>query len=240
MPARGLRRKPGPGPHGHRWEVVFTCPACGLLTTFDLERASPRLLRSIPGTLWTARLRQYRAMAPAEEAPHERQATRYHFLSTFVIAFITWIVLTGSLLPIDLIWGAVACAIVARFTYRLVAFELPRWVTSPRRWVAFFALLLELAVQLVRQNISLSIRVLRPSLPIRPGIVAVPTRLHDDVTLTILGSLITLTPDTVALDIDERRGLIYVHWIDVRAAAPEEVRRLVSASFEDKVIRWLM
>ena len=239
MPARGFRKKPGLTQGEEHWEAVFTCPACGLLTTFDVDHLSPRLLKSIQGTQWATQLRQYHARPLFEEAEHERQATGIHFFSVFVISLLTWIVLTSSFGLIDLVWGCVASLVVARFSYRLVAFELPKWVTSPRRWLAFFSLLIEFSRQLVKQNISLSLRVLRPNLSIHPGIVAVPTRLKEDIELTILGSMLTLTPDTVTMDIDQEDGLIYVHWIDVQASAPEEVRRLIVADLEEKVVRWL-
>ena len=239
MPARGFRKKPRVDQKEESWEVVFTCPACGLLTTFDIENLSLRMLKNIHGTQWATQLRQFHAKTPAERVEHEWQATGIHLFSVFVISFLTWIVLTSSLNPIDLVWGVVASLVVARFSYRLVAFQLPRWVTSPRRWLAFFSLLVEFNRQLIKQNISLSLRVLRPNLSIRPGIVAVPTRLDSDIELTILGSLLTLTPDTVTVDIDQREGLIFVHWIDIQASAPEEVRRLIIADLEEKVIRWL-
>ena len=239
MPARGFRKKPGANLNDEHWEAVFTCPACGLLTTFDVDHISPRLLKNIQGTQWATQLRQYHARGLVNGVEHERQATGIHFFSVFVISMLTWIILTSSLRPIDLIWGSVASLIVARFSYRLVAFKLPRWVTSPRRWVAFLSLLLEFNRQLIKQNISLSLRVFRRDLSIHPGIVVVPTSLTGDIELTILGSMLSLTPDTVTVDIDEREGLIYVHWIDVKASAPEEIRRLIVSNLEEKVIRWL-
>ncbi len=184
-------------------------------------------------------LRGYYAQQTPEEAAHVKEATINDFIAVFLVSLITWLVLTGSIAIIDLAWGVVMSAVTAGLTYRLVAFNIPKWISSPRRWVAFFSLLLEFVRELIVQNISLSIRVLKPSLPIRPGIVAVPTRLHDEVTLTVLGSLMTLTPDTVTMDIDEKNGLIYVHWIDVQASAPEEVREMISADFERRITRWL-
>jgi multicomponent Na+:H+ antiporter subunit E len=239
MPARGLRPKPDPGQPVEHWDVVFTCPACGLLTTFDIANLSPALLSSIHGTHWATQLRLYDRGAPLRALAHERQATGFNLFSVFVISFLTWLILTGSLDAVDLLWGAIASFVVARFSYRLVALDLPRWVFLPRRWPAFFSLLLAVTWQLVKQNIALSIRVLRPTLAVRPGIVAVPTMLRDDIALTLLGSLITLTPDTVTVDIDQRNGLIFVHWIDVKASAPEEVRALIAADFEEKLIRLL-
>lgn len=237
VPPRGVR--PGPGPKGERWELVFVCPACGLMTAFDVERLSPRLLKTLHGAKWAAQLRRRHQLPAATERSHGREATAGHFLSAFVGTFVLWIVLTGSLNPIDLLWGVVAAFAVARFSYRLAAFNLLKWIAAPRHWPALLELLGELAWQLIRQNVTLSLRVLRPRLHIRPGIVAIPTDLRDDVALTLLGSLITLTPDTVVVDIDQERGLLYVHWIDVQTTAPDEVRSLIAAGFEKRVARLL-
>ncbi len=239
MPARGIQPEPNPGLPVRNWEVVFTCPACGLITTFDIDNFSPRLTQNIQGTQWATQLRQFYAQELEEVVEREKKATGSHFFAVFLVSILTWMILTGSIGIIDLLWGAIVSLIVARLTYRLVVFDVPQWIRSPRRWVAFFSLLYEFVYEMIKQNISLSIRVLRPSLPIRPGIVAVPTRLHNDVALTLLGSLMTLTPDTLTMDIDEKNQLIYVHWIDVQASAPEEVRALVSAKLEEALIRWL-
>jgi multicomponent Na+:H+ antiporter subunit E len=75
---------------------------------------------------------------------------------------------------------------------------------------------------------------------IRPGIVAVSTKLHGDINLTVLGSLMSLTPDTVTMDFDQKEGLIYVHWIDVKTLEPEKVRQLLITDIEERIIRWLL
>ncbi len=238
-PVRGARPRAGPEAPIEQWDAVFICPACGLISSFNLERLSPALLKSLQGTQWAAQLRSHEQAPATRELTHEREANRAHFVSALVISFLIWFVLTGSFNPVDLLWGVVAAFVVARFSYKLAAFDLLSWLASPRRWPAMLSLLWELGRQLLIQNITLSIRVLRPRLDIRPGIVAVPTALRDNVGLTLLGSLITLTPDTVVVDIDQQQGLFYVHWIDVRASEPEAVRELVSADFEERVIRVL-
>jgi multicomponent Na+:H+ antiporter subunit E len=220
--------------------LVFSCPACGLDSSFSAVSASPGKLKALQGSAWNNELRQYLWAARPEAMPHERAATPRHFLAVMIISFLTWIVLTGSFNPVELLWGFVVSAAVARFSYRFVAFDLPRWVVHPRRWLYFLDLLFDFARQLIVQNITLSLRVFNPRLPIRPGIVAVPTKLHGDVNLTILGSLMTLTPDTVAIDIDQQKGLIYVHWIDVQTTEPEQARQMISADLEERIIRWLL
>ncbi len=75
---------------------------------------------------------------------------------------------------------------------------------------------------------------LRPHLSIKSGIVAIPTALRDGVPLTILGSLMTLTPDTVRMDIDPDQGLVYVYWIEVRTTDQSEAQRMIAAGLEEK------
>jgi multicomponent Na+:H+ antiporter subunit E len=240
-PARGLRARNCPPPSTEvLWQVVFTCPSCGLISAFDAEKTSPRQLRAFHGSSWRQELSQFKWSSPLEEIAHEREATPHHFLGVFVISFLVWLTLTGSFNPVELLWGLAVSLAIARFSYRLVAFNLPRWIFRPRRWLPFLDLLIEFNRQLIIQNVTLSLRVLRPGLPIRPGIVAVPTKLRQDVNLTILGALMTLTPDTVAIDFDSRDGLIYVHWIDVKSTDPEEARRLISEDLEERIIRWLL
>ncbi|MGH2537755.1 MAG: Na+/H+ antiporter subunit E, partial [Candidatus Promineifilaceae bacterium] len=141
--------------------------------------------------------------------------------------------------PIEVLWGAAVSLAVARFTYRGMAFDYFSWAFKAGRWAALGRLLLAFVRQLVAQNVSLALRVFRPSLPIRPGIVAVPTSLRSAGQLSLLASLMSLTPDTLTMDIDREAGLIYVHWIDVRATEPEEARRLISADLEARIKAWL-
>jgi multicomponent Na+:H+ antiporter subunit E len=60
-------------------------------------------------------------------------------------------------------------------------------------------------------------RVLSPSLPIRPGMVEVFTRLQSPLGRLLLANSITLTPGTLSVDVLEDR--IQVHWIDISPGA---------------------
>lgn len=239
VPARGLRPKATLKADDPDWELVFTCPACGLWTTFQVEGLSIEQIEALKGSPWANKLRHFNEFRRREVVPFQRRATRFHLFSVFVISFLTWMALIGNLNPPEIIWGLIVSLIVARLTYQFVAFDLPLWVLRPRKWRFFIELVIEFARQILVQNVTLSIRVLNPRLPIKPGIVAIPTALRDDIQLTILGSLMTLTPDTVTMDIDQRRGIIYVHWIDVQTTDPQAAQRLISSSLEEKISRWL-
>lgn len=240
IPARGLRSKSLRGLEDIRWYLVFTCPACGLVSDFNTDQLSVERIEALQGSSWSSKLRQYAYLPRAGLPEHTRRVNRRYLVGTFVVAFLTWMLLIGNLNPVEVLWGVIVSAVIARVTYGFAAIDLPTWMLRPSRWLAFFELSVEFVRQIIVQNITLSIRVLRPSLPIRPGIVAVPTTLRDDVALTVLGSLMTLTPDTITMDIDQKRGLIYVHWIDVTTTDIPTAQRLISASLEEKISRWIV
>ena len=235
---RGLRRRQV-SDTDDKWELIFVCPSCGLVSAFSTATLSARQLHAIQGSAWSTKLRQFTRIALSEASVFEAAPKTSHLVAVFVVSLLTWLVLTGSFSPIDVLWGIGVSYIVARVSNQFVRFDLPRWMFSPRRWLYFGDLLLEFTRQIVVQNITLSARVLRPTLPIRPGIVVIPTKLRNEIALTILGSLISLTPDTVTMDIDPPNGLIYVHWIDVKTTDPQEAYRLISAALEERIIRWL-
>jgi multicomponent Na+:H+ antiporter subunit E len=238
--ARGLRRRLSQRHPPAEWQLVFTCPGCGLVSSFYAPHAAIWPIGNLPGSAWTRELRQYRWTGHAAQLPQERAARPGQLAAVFMLSAATWLLLTGSFNPVDLLWGAAVSALVARFSYRLAAFGWPRWVKEPRRWAQLGLLLLEFNRQLIIQNVTLAWRVMQPKVKVRPGIVAVPTRLRSDVALTVLGSLMTLTPDTVTMEIDQVRGVVYVHWIEVQATDPEKSRQLISKALEDRIAAWLL
>ena len=64
-------------------------------------------------------------------------------------------------------------------------------------------------------NISVLQVVLRPKLNLQPMIFALPTDLEHDWEITLLSSLITLTPGTIVLNVSDDQRTLYIHAIDV-------------------------
>jgi multicomponent Na+:H+ antiporter subunit E len=239
VPARGIRPRPLRGTNNAQWQFVFTCPACGLLSSFNTKHLSREQIQAISGSPWIGELRQLKGLDPIELPGLTSNATPRQLVGTFLLTFLVWMLLIGNFNPVEVLWGAFVSLGIAALTYRFAAIDVPMWTLKPRAWLALVALIIEFVRQIIVQNITLSLRVFRPKMPIRPGIVAVPTSLKSDISLTILGSLMTLTPDTVTLDVDQQNGIIYVHWIDVSTTDPIEIQKLLAASLEDKIQRWL-
>jgi multicomponent Na+:H+ antiporter subunit E len=89
------------------------------------------------------------------------------------------------------------------------------------------------AMELLRANIRVARDVLRPLRHLRPGIVAVPIELDSDIQITILSTLITLTPGTLTLDVSTDRKTIYIHAMD--AHDPDKLRAQLKGGFERRV-----
>lgn len=88
--------------------------------------------------------------------------------------------------------------------------------------------------EIIKANFDVALRVIRPSLPINPGIVIIQTKLESDIAKTILANSITLTPGTFTLDIQENKMLI--HWIDIKATDIETATQIIGEKFE-KILR---
>src|SRR5258708_7710574 len=186
VPARGLRAKPLRGVDNGEWQFVFTCPTCGLLTAFNTNNFSPEQIQAMSGSRWIAELRQFKGLTPGELPGITGPVSPRHLIGTFLLTFLVWMLLIGNLHVEEVFWAAFVSLVIAAVTYRFSAIDVPVWTLKPAAWSALLSLAIEFAGQIVVQNITLAIRVFRPDLPIRPGIVAVPTILRDDISLTIL------------------------------------------------------
>jgi multicomponent Na+:H+ antiporter subunit E len=84
--------------------------------------------------------------------------------------------------------------------------------------------------ELVKANLDVAFRVLNPSLPIRPGIVEVKTRMTSPIGKLLLANSITLTPGTLTLDVKGDR--MFIHWIDVQGQDIDQTTGMIVGAFE--------
>lgn len=86
---------------------------------------------------------------------------------------------------------------------------------------ALWALLryvLNLASDLIVSGIQVARIVLDPALPIRPGIVAIPSECESDLARALSMHAITITPGEMVVEVDEE-GVMYTHCLDATRAA---------------------
>lgn len=152
-------------------------------------------------------------------------------LVLFIVGFIVWSLLTWPLDFQHLVVGLAVTAFVAFITGDLFS-RRPHHFGHITRYIWFCYYVPMFLWECLKANIDVALRVLNPRLPINPGIVKVKTTLKSDTGLTFLANSITLTPGTLCVDIDAEKGVLYIHWIDVKAKDMDKATELIVRPFE--------
>lgn len=157
-------------------------------------------------------------------------------LVLFILLMLFWVFLTWPADPPglsylqDLGTGVAVASLVTWIMGATATEGLARWL-EPMRYVWALAYIFVLAAYIVKANVEVAYRVLRPALTIRPGIVKVKTHLRRPSARTALCNSVTLTPGTLTVDIHDD-GVMMVHWIYVRSLDQEEAARQIIGRFE--------
>lgn len=87
-------------------------------------------------------------------------------------------------------------------------------------------LLARVLADIVTSSIVVARQILGPQEAIAPGFIEVPLDIEDPFVATVLGSIISLTPGTVTIDIDIERRILLVHalHIDDPAAIASDIK----------------
>ncbi|MCB0061801.1 MAG: Na+/H+ antiporter subunit E [Caldilineaceae bacterium] len=149
------------------------------------------------------------------------------FLVNIIVAFF-WQLLVPIFGPLDYLIGFLLGFIA------IVAFHRP----YGRR--AYYLLYFALYVlwEIVLSNLSIAKLVLQPKPHLDPGIIGIPLTVTSGLEITILASVITLTPGTISVDLGHNadgQRVLYVHNLTV--GDPEAFRRSVKDGFERLLLR---
>jgi len=174
----------------------------------------------------------------SDTAVQQGAVTWQHYALVAGVSMALWLLLTGSFDTQELIAGAVVAVLVtAIFGARFTIFTGFRF--SWRAPLYILAYLAHFVVALVRANFDLAARVLAPSLPIRPAMVEVRTRLKSPLGRMLLANTITLTPGTLTVDVIG--DCLLVHWVYCPAGmSTEDATAQIAARFETHLSRFLL
>ncbi len=148
---------------------------------------------------------------------------------TFVVMFIGWLMLTATFRTDEVITGAVVAALVAIGASEYFS-EHGLAHLSPKRLVYLVIYAPYFIWQIIKANLDVAYRVLSPSMPIKPGFVAIKTDLKTDSGKLALANSITMTPGT--LTIDAKDDTLLIHWIYVKEDSLEGATREIGTPFE--------
>ncbi len=157
------------------------------------------------------------------------------FIFTFVLLFITWILLSGKFDLFHLALGVISCALVSYISSDLV-FESFNIKSVSFQWPRFMAFIPWLLVQVFKANIHVMVLVLHPKMlkRIDPRIIRFKSRLKSDVAITAFANSITLTPGTITVYATEY-GDFEVHVIDKASGEtlPGEMEQKIAKIFSE-------
>jgi len=140
-----------------------------------------------------------------------------------LLAWLTavWVALWGSLTAANVLGGLVVASAL------LLLLPLPTLPRTGRvRPVALVRFLLVFLWELVKASLTVVVQVLHPGRPLRQAVIAVPVEGISDRMLTLIANAVSLTPGTLALEVDRPRAVLYVHVLDIgeHPGAADEVR----------------
>lgn len=106
------------------------------------------------------------------------------------------------------------------------------WTEGARvaRPLAAVPLLARVLADIVTSSVVVARQILGPRDAIAPGFIDVPLDIEDPFVATVLGSIISLTPGTVTIDIDMERRLLLVHALHI--ADPAAIVTDIKARYE--------
>lgn len=151
-----------------------------------------------------------------------------HSIILFMLLMAIWILLT-SWETQELIAGLITSFLIAILTYRLEP-VLAAISLTPKALLYSIAYIFVFARELVLSNLDVARRVLTPSLPLKPGIVKVNTKLKSKIGQLVLANSITLTPGTLTAEV--KNGNLYIHWIDIKEEDVAGATQEIVAKFE--------
>lgn len=123
--------------------------------------------------------------------------------------FVVWLLLTNAASLATLLLGLLLAVLLPAFTVRFwpgAPSAGKPWVVAKLAWV--------FSVDIILANWGVARRVLGPVKRLSPCFVDVPLDLRDPFVITILGSMVSLTPGTVSIDADLERRILHVHALD--------------------------
>ena len=147
-------------------------------------------------------------------------------MKTRLLALV-WAAITNAFTPLNVIAGFIVGGIALWMLRK--EFHTKYFLRGHR--VIKLALLF--LYELVLSALRVARDVLRPGFNFQPGIIAYPLTTHDDVQITVLANLITLTPGPLSVDVSTDKSTLYVH--AMHAHDPEGLKRDIRDGFERQV-----
>ncbi len=144
---------------------------------------------------------------PKRDAPVGRGWLPYPVMS--LVLGLAWLLLQQSVAPAQLLWAVVLALAVPRLAHAFIGDSVH--VRSP---VTLVRLTVVVLWDIVMSNVTVARLTLDPRAEPRPAWVEFALEATHPTAVTLLATIITITPGTVSCVIDEVRQVILIHVLD--------------------------
>lgn len=141
---------------------------------------------------------------------------------------LTWVSLTGWMTMGGFVFGFLLGYLLLLWLRRLIGPS-----TYFEKWPAILSFVLFYAKEMIQANLRVARDVISIHRKSRPGIVAIPLDLTTDLEITVLASLLALTPGTLGLDVSSDGRVLYLHAMFVDSA--DALRESIKNDLERRV-----
>ena len=131
---------------------------------------------------------------------------RFGFILAIILAA-TWLALSGYFIPLILTFGVISIAFVLWMCARMsiLDHETVPYLSLPLSTIYFFWLFKEI----VKANVQVVKAVLSPDIEVSPTLTKIPYTNDADTAKTMFANSITLTPGTVAMNLEDDHILVH-------------------------------
>lgn len=157
-------------------------------------------------------------------------------LVLFVIAFIVWGLLRFPLDMQHIGVGLVVALVVAILAGDLFT-QRPRLFLEPKRYFWFICYIFVFCWEWLKANISITLRLVLPSVPLNPAIIEIETALKTEIALTFLANTLTLTLGTISIDVDNKTNTIYLHCLQAQDGKTLDKRSRVALERFEAILK---
>ncbi len=152
------------------------------------------------------------------------------YLKIWLPLWAAYLGFTANLEWLNLLFGAVlALGILLLIRPRVAALTLRQLVYSIATLLLY---VLIVAWEVLKNGVVVARIVLTPSLPIKPGVIAIPSGTDSRIAQAFSAHSITITPGEFVLEMDQQ-GTLYVHSLDMDRTEP------IAEQEQARRIRWL-
>ena len=152
-------------------------------------------------------------------------------ISLAIPLVVLYLLYTGVINYFEALLGIIVSIIVG-ILFADIVVKSPKKLYDPIRWIygLIYAFLYFTIIE-AKAHLQVLSLIFRPS-NVRPAIVRIPYSVETDYAVTAIANSITNTPGTVVIDVDEKRKVMYVHWIKAVELEDDMARKHVSSVFE--------